>query len=474
MAHHPALSKSRLPSWIRCPAYSSRSLLVTQTPRTHPSESPTQSLRPTPSLLLTSGWLYSYFVVKRPRPDLAASAAGPQGGVLVLGSNYRGLGVVRSLGRLGITVWLVRSDEHRIAECSRYAARVLPWCDGSDEAKVSHLLGLAVRHGLKGWTVIPTDDETAALLARSHETLGEWFSVAAPSWEAMRFAYDKRLTYQLGLRAGVDQPATWFPADRADALASDVPLPAILKPAVKPKDNRFTHDKAWPVCDRVQLQQSYDAARALVPAEEILIQELIPGGGGAQLAFAALASDGRPVASITVRRTRQYPMDFGHASTFVETIECPDIVEPARRLIGELRYNGLIEVEFKRDPRDGQPKLLDINARVWGWHTLGRRAGVDFPALYWRLLHGESVPELHARPGVGWVRMATDLPTVAGEVIARRMALGAYVGSLRPPLEHAMFAPDDPLPGLLDAPLIATVAARRAVRGLLAARRRRP
>lgn len=391
---------------------------------------------------------------------------------MVLGSNYRGLGVVRSLGRLGVTVWLVRSDAHRIAERSRYVARTLPWCDGSDDAKVAHLLGLGASHGLDGWTLIPTDDETTALLARNHETLGQRFLVAVPTWEVVRWAYDKRLTYQLGARAGVDQPCTWFPIDGADVLASDCPLPAILKPAVKPEQNRFTHDKAWLVRDPMQLQEAYDAARALVPAEQIMLQELIPLSAGAQLSFAALAVDGCPVATVTAHEARQHPRHFGHASTFVETIECPDIVEPARRLIAELRYTGLIEVEFKRDPRDGRLKLLDINARVWGWHTLGRRAGVDFPALQWRRLHGEPVPEVHARAGVGWVRMATDLPTATRDIVSGRMALGAYLRSLRLPLEHAMFAPDDPMPGLLDAPLIAALAARRAVRGRLGQRRR--
>lgn len=390
----------------------------------------------------------------------------------MLGSNYRGLGVVRSLGRLGVTVWLVRSDEHRIAERSRYAARILPWCDGSDEAKVAYLLGLAAGHGLDRWTLIPTDDETAVLLARNHETLGQRFLVSVPGWEAMRWAYDKRLTYQLGVRAGVDQPRTWFPADRADALTSDCPLPAILKPVVKPQRNRFTHDKAWLVRDRTELQAAYDTARALVPAEQIMLQELIPSRAGAQLSFGALAVDGRSVATVTACEVRQHPRDFGHASTFVETIDCSDVVEAARRLIAELRYTGLIEVEFKRDPRDGRPKLLDINARAWGWHTLGRRAGVDFPALQWRRLHGEPTPEVHAPPGLGWVRMSTDLPTAAREIVAGRMALTTYLRSLRSPLEHAMFAPDDPLPGLLDAPVIATVAARRAVRRRVAQRRR--
>jgi predicted ATP-grasp superfamily ATP-dependent carboligase len=104
---------------------------------------------------------------------IAKPSVAGHSGALVLGSNYRGLGVVRSLGRIGVTVWLVRSDQHRIAERPRYAARVLPWRTGRDEAKVAHLLELAARHGLDRWTLIPTDDETAALLARNLEALGQ-------------------------------------------------------------------------------------------------------------------------------------------------------------------------------------------------------------------------------------------------------------------------------------------------------------
>ena len=53
----------------------------------------------------------------------------------------------------------------------------------------------------------------------------------------------------------------------------------------------------------------------------IMIQELIPGGGEEQFSYAALCLDGRPLAGLVARRTRQYPMDFGRSSTFVETVD---------------------------------------------------------------------------------------------------------------------------------------------------------
>jgi predicted ATP-grasp superfamily ATP-dependent carboligase len=385
-------------------------------------------------------------------------------GALVLGANYRALGVVRSLGRRGIPVRVVRSDDATIARLSRYARDSLDWSAGDESAQLDHLLGLAGRHGVEGWTVIPTDDETAALVSQMRDRLAERYLVAAPGWEAMRWAYDKRLTYQLGLDLGIAQPQTWFAQalDELDAVGWQPP--AILKPAIKRTGNRFVREKAWPVMDNGALRARYDIARGLIPADEIMLQEVIPGDGSSQLSFAALAHEGRAVASITARRIRQQPMDFGRQSTYVESIDSPEVAEAGRRVIEGMGYTGLVEVEFKRDSRDGRLKLLDINPRAWGWHTLGARAGVDFPYLEWRMLHGEAVAEACARPGVRWVRMATDLPTVAKEIAARRMSILAYLSSLRGPLEHAMIARDDPLPGIADVPVMAFVHLRRLLR----------
>jgi predicted ATP-grasp superfamily ATP-dependent carboligase len=145
-------------------------------------------------------------------------------------------------------------------------------------------------------------------------------------------------------------------------------------------------------------------------------------------------------------------MDFGRFSTFVETVELPEVEELARRLIAARLYTGLIEVEFKFDRRDCRYKLLDLNPRVWGWHTLARRAGVDFPYLTWRLIHGEPVPEVSARPNTRWIRFLPDLSVALRELLRGRMSLAAYLRSLRSPLELAVYAADDPIPALLDVP----------------------
>ena len=68
------------------------------------------------------------------------------------------------------------------------------------------------------------------------------------------------------------------------------------------------------------------------------------------------------------------------------------------------------KLEYKLDPRDSQYKLLDVNARTWGYHSLGAEAGVDFSYMLYADQVGLPVPVCKGRPGVGWVRTTTDLP----------------------------------------------------------------
>ncbi|HXG39631.1 MAG TPA: hypothetical protein VNJ28_01700 [Candidatus Limnocylindrales bacterium] len=380
-----------------------------------------------------------------------ARTVGPRG-ALVIGGDHQGLGIVRSLGRRGIPVWVL-DDEVSISAVSRYTRRRLRW-PPDERRQVELLLAIAARHRLGGWAIFPTRDETVALLAREHDRLSACFRLTTPPWPITRQAYDKRLAYRLAAELGIPTPRTAYPTDRAAVEALDLTFPVILKPAIKDPFYRLTRAKAWRVDDRAELLRRYDEAAALVGSDGLMVQDLIPGGGEAQFSFAALCLDGRVRASLVARRARQHPMDFGHASTFVETVERPEVEAAGERFLEAIGYTGLAEVEFKFDRRDGAYRLLDVNARTWGWHTLGRRAGVDFPYLLWQALEGVPLERVRGRPGVRWVRMVTDVPTALGEIRRGRLAVRDYLASIRPPIEFSVLAPDDPLPVVAELALL--------------------
>lgn len=385
------------------------------------------------------------------RPAMSGQDRNP--GAVVIGGDYRGLSTVRSLGRRGLEVWLLASDQW-IAATSRYTRRRLPWPHAGEESRVAYLLELSAKYQLQNWSLIPTDDDHAALIARHIDRLSSAFRLASSPWEILRWSHDKRLTCELATRVNVAVPWTRYPRSAADLSNLDCNFPVILKPAIKEVLNRFTYAKAWRVSNQTDLLERYQQACQLIDPDLIMVQELIPGGGECQVSYGALCRDGAPLASVVARRLRQYPVDFGRSSSYVELIDEPEVERAARRLIEMMRYTGLIEAEFKRDPRDGKLKLLDLNPRVWGWHTLSLAGGVDFPYLFWRLTQGRDISPLRGAAGARWVRMVTDLPAVVTELRSGHLSFRAYLKSLRRPLQFAVFAHDDPAPALLEAPLL--------------------
>ena len=126
-----------------------------------------------------------------------------------------------------------------------------------------------------------------------------------------------------------------------------------------------------------------------------------------------------------------------------------------------MNYYGLVELEFKRDERSGTVKLLDVNARTWGYHGLGAAAGVDFSTLLHRDQVGLPVQPCRARAGVRWVRLATDVPNAVRDIVHRRLRAADYLRSLRGIDVGAVWAADDPLPMLAELGILPRLAIRR-------------
>ena len=121
--------------------------------------------------------------------------------------------------------------------------------------------------------------------------------------------------------------------DLQELAELDCRFPVVLKPTVREQKNAFTRAKAWRVDDRAALLARYREAAALVGeradrAAGIDSRRRI----GAVLLRGGLAH-GAPVASLVARRSRQYPIEFGYTSTFVETVEQNDVEEAACRFL---------------------------------------------------------------------------------------------------------------------------------------------
>lgn len=373
-----------------------------------------------------------------------------QSGAIVIGGHFQGLGVIRSLGRHGVPVMLM-DKELTIGRFSRYLSKFYSCPDIKNESRfLQCLIDLAVKHGKKGWVVFPTDDETVYFLSRFRHELTAYFRITTPGWEVIKYTHDKKNTYQMAEAIGVPTPKTFYPKNGNDLSHIPFDFPVVLKPSVVKNFFNVTKTKAYIACNFEELKNMYGEMLKVIDPFEVMVQEFIPGGPEHLYSFCPLVKNGEIVARVVARRARQHPMDFGHASTFAETVHIPELDGLSRKLLDRIRYEGLAEVEYKYDPGSGAYKLLDINARVWGWHTLAIRAGIDLPYLLFQTMLGENVLGSDFRDGVKWMRLVTDVPTAILEVIKKRMKLGSYLKSFIGPTEFAVWSKNDMLPFLAE------------------------
>jgi predicted ATP-grasp superfamily ATP-dependent carboligase len=280
--------------------------------------------------------------------------------------------------------------------------------------------------------------------------------------ETIRWAWDKRNTYRLAQDLGIPVPRTWFPKTVEDVRSIDAKFPLILKPAIKENFIYEAKTKAWQVNDKEHLVQRFEEAAAFVPQGEMMVQDLIPGGSSEQQYGCGFFFAGqRALGVMGARYVRAHPPDFGRCSTFVETMDLPELEVLSTRFLQAIDYYGLAEVEFRRDPRDGEFKLLDVNARTWGYHSLGAAAGVDFPYMLFEHQIGRPVGSFRARSGVRWLRWVTDLPVGVHGLFLGKWNLLSYLKSIRGTNTEAVFDTADPLPSLVETALIPYLAVTR-------------
>ena len=293
------------------------------------------------------------------------------------------LAVVRSLGSKGITVTVGESAHIAPSLFSRYARRrvVYPSVRRHPEAFLSFLRRELAETDYD--LVIPMEEETLLLLAKHREEFAPVARLPLPPYEQLLKARDKGWLLQHAAQQGIPIPRTVYCTEKTDlnAIQDTVPPPWVIKPRISSGSFGIAY------VDRAEdLPDAYRKVHRHFPFP--VIQERIPAEGAAFGCSALFDRKGRVKACFVHRRLREYPITGG-PSTLRESVRHPQIEELGIRLLASLSWQGVAMVEFKMDPRDNQPKLMEINPRFWGSLALAIHAGVDFPYLLYRTAMGE-------------------------------------------------------------------------------------
>ncbi len=297
-------------------------------------------------------------------------------GVIILGGHIQGLNIARIYGKAGIEAVVLDNDSFNLAKHSKFTKAFYRYEDNNflallEEFKKSNLY--------KNWLLIPTNDLQVKVLSQNREKLQEYFKVSTYKWEVVQKCYNKIQTYTIAKELNIPIAWSFFPKSKEEIeTKEDIPYPCIIKPAIMHTFYEKFKKKVFVCKSKDELLQNYDEALKVIPKDEIIIQDIIPGGSEYQYSVGAFFAKGELYNHIIAQRRRQHPIDFGNATTFAVSVKIDRLKELALKFLSAIKYEGLCEVEFKYDIRDNEYKLLEVNPRTWKWHSISQKAKVPF------------------------------------------------------------------------------------------------
>ena len=303
---------------------------------------------------------------------------------IILGGRGTAVPVARSLGRAGISVYALgaRSDAARF---SRYCETFVDL--GAGEGVQERWLSWLLRSAPRGSVLLPCADDGLELIARHRALLSENGLRAVDVDDRVVLAMlDKAHTYELAQDVGIPFPTSIVLSDDTDIhnAAEQMRFPCAMKPIESHHFARHFGVKALIVKDSAELYDAHRRTQAL--GMRMMLTDIIPGDDDQLVAYFSYLDDrGEPVFDFTSRKLRQFPPGFGLATYSLQAWEV-EVAEVALRFLRGIGLRGLSYTEFKRDPRDGQLKLIECNNRftieMHGFH-------VDVPLFVYKRALGE-------------------------------------------------------------------------------------
>jgi predicted ATP-grasp superfamily ATP-dependent carboligase len=372
--------------------------------------------------------------------------------------NETALALTRSLGRHGVRVFRFHPDRSLADLTSRYCTHVpCPNLYDDPSGLVESLVAFAAKSGTRP-VLFPASDGAAQFIADHERVLKDHFIFTSPDAVRIGKAQHKRQLIEIAGASGIPVPETFFPTDASElpAIAERVSYPLIVKPVYSPDWKRpeitsvFGRMKALKVLEPQQLVERCSTLISL--KSTIMIQEIVSGADENLVTFLGYVGHDRQVLAGCVRKKlRQFPPGFGYCC-LTESVDDREVFDLSVKLLRSLDYRGIGCVEFKRDPRDGKPKLIEINTRAVRTSMLAIAAGVDFPWIAYRdcVAPGTVEPALQGKVPVRWVHLRDEIRAASLLMLHGELSFIDWVkGFLGKPTVVAEFSFDDMRPGIL-------------------------
>jgi predicted ATP-grasp superfamily ATP-dependent carboligase len=366
-------------------------------------------------------------------------------GAIVVEGHVQGLSNTRSLGELGIPVYVL-DVVHCLAQHSKYCTKYFRCPNFRSEEFIQFLIDLANNEHLEGWFIIASNDHIVENLSLHANELSIYYKMLVPTRKQLYQIIDKVKLMQIATTCGTHIPKTCELTTISQTKGFTYPL--LIKGREGLSFYKATHQKAIQVDNEQELFRLINEIVQLT--NDIMIQELIPiDKNNRVVSFTCFSINGDIKAYWMGQKLREHPIRYGTA-TMSQSVMFPNILDEAKPLVKALNYTGVCEIEFMRDIRDGFYKLIEINPRTWLWVGLAKECGIDYAKMMYRYVNDitQMYPTSYTE-GIKWRNAFTDFLFGIQAIIKGDVSLNEYFISLKGKIVKAIWSWSDIKPGLI-------------------------
>jgi len=361
-----------------------------------------------------------------------------------------GLGVSRCFGEKRIPVLWFDSNPKQVGSLSKYCKGVVcPHPKNNEKEYVDFLLSVGEKLIHKG-VLFPIGDIEVSVILKHRIKLEQYYYIPVSDLKITEILLNKQKFYQTLEKQGIPHPKTYFSQDDAElkSMSKELKYPCIVKPTHSEEFRLVFNTKFFRVESQQELLQKYHKATS--KNQEVMIQEIIPGDATHMYGFNAYYNKAfKPNGVFMYRRIREWPPVSGNG-VLIENVVIPELEHIVSPFIKNINYCGIIDAEFKKDPRDKKFKLIEINPRCWMQISFPLACGVNLPHIAYLDALGKDMMDMVPRKEQAkWLFMFQDIPSSLKGMVNGELSLRKWIRSYKGKKAYAIFAWDDPAPFFL-------------------------
>ena len=291
---------------------------------------------------------------------------------IILGTDANAYGMARAIHQeYGISSICLGKAPLSFTSNSRIVTRILDERMGEDEVLIAHLEKLAAAYPKLPKIIIPCGDGYSAQLSRNREYLAEKFLFNIVPESLQQRLEDKIAFYRTCEEYGLPYPATTV-ITQADVAGGSVHVPFDYPIALKANDSieyvglHFEgKKKAYIISDQDELDRVLSSVYAAGYTGVMVAQDFIPGDCSEMVVLNAYVGRDHKVRMMAMGQCvldAVLPAEIGNYHALY-TADGSAIYQRYRAFLEAVGYSGFANFDLKRDPRDGEYKVFEINLR---------------------------------------------------------------------------------------------------------------